>query len=150
MTFSLAHQTLVFLESILLGVCGGIVYDICRAVRRVTNLKLLGTAVIDVIFWIIVLSGFFYFAVTDAVSQMRFYVAFGEISGMILYFLSFTPFFLPLFCFITKYILLLLGLPHAFINFITIKIHIFKPLYNQGVEIIKKMKKTLSFLRKSG
>ena len=92
MTFSLAQQTLVFLEAILLGVIGGFIYDICRAIRQIMHFKTKGTIIIDSIFWLILLIILFYFAVTDAVSQMRFYVILGEIGGMLLYFLSFTTF----------------------------------------------------------
>lgn len=150
MTFSLAQQTLVFLESILLGAISGVIYDICRAIRRTAKLKMLGTIIMDTIFWIIVLIGLFYFAVTDAVSQMRFYVVLGEIGGMLLYFLSFTAFTLPVFCFVIKELLFVICLPIVFIQFIISKAHIVKHFCKHGIEIIKNIKKRLSFFRKSG
>ena len=150
MTFSLAQQTLVFLEAILLGVIGGFIYDICRAIRQILNFKTKGTVIIDSIFCLIVLIILFYFAVTDAVSQMRFYVILGEIGGMLLYFLSFTVFLLPLLKFIINSLLFVLTLPETFIKFILSKSYIFKPFYKYIIEIIKNIKKRLSFFRKSG
>ena len=55
MTFSLAQQTLVFLEAILLGVIGGFIYDICRAIRQVLNFKTKGTVIIDTFFGLLYL-----------------------------------------------------------------------------------------------
>lgn len=150
MTFSLAQQTLVFLEAILLGVIGGFIYDICRAIRQILNFKTKGTVIIDSIFCLIVLIILFYFAVTDAVSQMRFYVILGEIGGMLLYFLSFTAFLLPLLKLIINSLLFVLTLPETFIKFILSKAYIFKPFYKYIIEIIKNIKKRLSFFRKSG
>ena len=40
MSFSLAEQTLVFLEAILLGAAGGLMYDLCRAARRAARTAL--------------------------------------------------------------------------------------------------------------
>ncbi len=150
MTFSLAQQTLVFLEAILLGVIGGFIYDICRAIRQVMHFKTKGTIIIDSIFWIILLIILFYFSVTDAVSQIRFYIILGEISGMILYFLSFTVFLLPVLKFAISSFLFVLNLPNNFIKFIISKAYILKPFYKYIREIIKNIKKRLSFFTKSG
>ena len=95
MSFSLTEQTLVFLKAILLGTMSGLVYDLCRAVRRMTHAGLVGTALADLAFWIAALSGLFYFAVTDAAAQMRGFVLLGEGLGMMLHFLCFTPLLLP-------------------------------------------------------
>ncbi len=150
MTFSLAQQTLVFLEAILLGVIGGFIYDICRAIRQVLNFKTKGTVIIDTFFWLIVLTILFYFAVTDAVSQMRFYIILGEFGGMILYFLSFTAFLLPILKLFINSLLFVLTLPNTIIKFIISKAYIFRPFYNYIIEIIKNIKKRLSFFTKSG
>lgn len=150
MTFSLAQQTLVFLEAIILGVIGGFIYDICRAIRQVLNFKTKGTIIIDSVFWLIVLIILFYFAVTDAVSQMRFYIILGEIGGMLLYFLSFTVFLLPLLKLAINFFLFVLTLPRTFIKFILSKAYILKPFYKYIIEIIKNIKKRLSFFGKSG
>ena len=91
MSFSLAEQTLVFLEAILLGAAGGLMYDLCRAARRAARTGTLGTALADLVFWLAALGGMFYFAVTDAAAQMRGFVLLGEGLGMALYFLCFTP-----------------------------------------------------------
>ena len=52
MSFSLAEQTLVFLEAILLGAAGGLMYDLCRAARRAARTGTLGTALADLVFWL--------------------------------------------------------------------------------------------------
>lgn len=149
MTFSLAEQTLVFLEAILLGAASGLWYDICRAVRRTARAGTFGTALADLLFWLTALGALFYFAVTDAAAQMRAYVLLGQGLGVTLYFLCFSPLLLPLMCEILHYIVLFVvfpvGLGQRLCIFIAEK---FDRMAQVG-QIIKKLKKRLPFLKRS-
>lgn len=150
MSFSLEEQTLVFLEAILLGVGGGLVYDLCRSLRRVVHAGIFGTALTDFAFWLFVLGALFYFAVTDAAAQMRVYVLLGEGLGMALYFLCFTPLLLPVFIGLLR----LLGYMAAFLPRQGAKIcALAEQKWKAGerlVQIFKKIKKTLPFLKRLG
>ena len=150
MTFSLAEQTLVFLESILLGAVSGLWYDACRAMRRTTHLDSFGTALVDFLFWMTTLGALFYFAVTSAAAQMRGYVLLGQGLGAVLYFLCFSPLFLPLMCTILYYVGFLVRFPinlgRRLCIFAEAKLH----RLAQVAEIIKKLKKRLPFLKDSG
>ena len=150
MSFSLAEQTLVFLEAILLGVASGLVYDLCRAVRRAARTGMFGTALADLAFWLIALGGLFYFAVTDAASQMRSFVLLGEGLGMTLYFLCFTPLLLPVFV----ALLHLFARAAAFPPQLGGRLCVFAGRRLEGiappVQFLKKLKKKLPFLRRLG
>lgn len=150
MTFSLAQQTLVFLEAILLGVLGGLVYDICRAVRRATQTGIAGTAVADAVFWLVVLGGLFYFAVTDAAAQMRAYVLLGEGLGMALYFLSFSPLILPLLVLALRLAAGTFLFPIRLGCRICLWLDGFAGKIKTPAEILKKIKKRLPFLKHLG
>lgn len=150
MTFSLAAQTLVFLQSILLGAASGLWYDVCRAVRRTGRAGSFGTALTDLLFWLTALGALFYFAVTDAAAQMRGYVLLGEGLGALLYFLCFSPLLLPLMCAVLHCAGLLLCFP---VN-LGRRISIFAEKRLDGMaqvaQFIKRLKKKLSFLKHSG
>ena len=150
MGFSLAEQTRVFLEAGLLGVLGGLIYDLCRAVRRTAHTGTLGTALADLAFWLAALGALFYFAVTDAAAQLRAYVILGEGLGMALYFLCFSPLLLPGFAALLRAAGRVLRAPvragGRFCIFVESKIARLHP----GTQILKKVKKKLPFSGRSG
>lgn len=150
MTFSLAQQTVVFLEAIMLGVIGGFIYDICRAFRKEAHLKTIGTVIADAVFWFFMLTSLFYFAVTDAVSQMRGYVLIGEACGIALYFLSFSVFLFSFLCFIIKKFIFIIHLPILIVKILFPKISLLLANVKKHTQFIEKIKKRLSFLRKTG
>lgn len=150
MTFSLAEQTLVFLEAILLGVAGGLVYDLCRAVRRAGKAGTLGTALADLAFWLAVLGALFYFAVTDAAAQMRAYVLLGEGLGMALYFLCFSPLLLPLLLLALRFAAQMVRFPLRLGGKLCAWTGKQIEKIRLPVQIFKKLKKKLPFLRRLG
>lgn len=95
MEITLAAQTITFLQAIVLGVCCGVIYDGCRALRRVLHAGMGLTALLDAVFCLAALLGLFVFAVIYAVGQMRGYVLVGEGIGLALYFLSLSTLLLP-------------------------------------------------------
>lgn len=150
MSFSLAEQTLVFLEAILWGAAGGLVYDLCRAVRRAARTGTFGTALADLAFWLIVLSGLFYFAVTDAASQMRSFVLLGEGLGMALYFLCFTPLLLPVFVALLRLAARAAAFPPRLGSRLCILVGRRVEEFPPPVQILKKLKKKLPFWSRLG
>lgn len=150
MTFSLAEQTLVFLQAILLGALSGLWYDLCRAVRRTAHTGLFGTAILDLLFWMTALGALFYFAVTDAAAQMRGYVLVGEALGAALYFLCFSPLILPLVCGILHYSALAVTFPIRLGGKVCILAEKQLTKMSKITQIIKKLKKRLPFLKRSG
>ena len=137
MSFSLEEQTLVFLEAILLGVGGGLVYDLCRSLRRAAHAGVFGTALTDFVFWLFVLGALFY-------------VLLGEGLGMALHFLCFTPLLLPVFIGVLR----IFGRMAAFLPRQGTKIcALAEQKWRAGerlVQIFKKIKKKLPFLRRLG
>ncbi len=85
LTIAVELQLLVILQSVLLGAGMGILYDLLRALRRHFCFGKAGTAVCDLIFWIISLSAFFRFSVASAVGQSRYYVIAGLLIGAGIY-----------------------------------------------------------------
>ena len=150
MTFTLQEQTLVFLEAILLGAVGGVCYDVCRALRWTFRTGRLGTALLDGVFWLLVLGTLFYFAVTDAAAQARSYVLLGEWLGMALYLLCLSPLVLPVLRAVLRGVCWVAVIPWRMgAALAQIADRIFD---SQGlaVQILKKIKKKLPFLRHSG
>ena len=150
MSFSLDEQTLVFLEAILLGAAGGLMYDLCRAARRAARTGTLGTALADLVFWLAALGGMFYFAVTDAAAQMRGFVLLGEGLGMALYFLCFTPLLLPALVALMRFGARAAALPPKLGGRLCLFAERRLERISPPVQILKKLKKKLPFLRRLG
>lgn len=150
MTFSLAEQTLVFLEAILLGAASGLFYDLCRAWRRAARAGAFGTALADFVFWLTALGALFYFAVTDAAAQMRAYVLLGEGLGAALYFLCFSPLLLPLMTGLLRFCGLAAAFPVRLGRWLCMWASDKLDKMACVAQIIKKLKKKLPFLRRSG
>lgn len=150
MNFTLAQQTLVFLEAILLGVLGGVCYDVCRAVRRTFRAGLWGTALLDGVFWLVSLGALFCFAVTEAAAQARFYVPLGAGLGMALYFLCFSALALPVLRALLETLCWAVRLPYrAGARAAGAAGRLFDSR-GRVVQILKKIKKKLPFSRRSG
>ena len=75
------------LQSLLLGIGIGLVYDILRAVRRHFACGRAATAVLDAVFWIVLTAGLFEFGLVFAAGQPRFFVLVGVLCGALLYFM---------------------------------------------------------------
>ena len=91
-------QWLVFLQSILLGVALGLYYDVLRALRRHFRLGVVGTALLDTLFWVGLLVALFEFGLNFAAGQSRGYVLVGMGLGGALYFALPGPLVIALLC----------------------------------------------------
>ncbi len=149
MTFTLGEQTLVFLEAVLAGAAGGVCYDLCRALRRRLHLGGLGTALLDGLFWLVVLGWLFYFSVTDAAAQARSYVLLGFGLGFGLYFLCFSQALLLLFQAIVGVLVWACILPVRLGRRTACLAAQFFDRAEQFVQNLKKTKKMLPFFRRS-
>lgn len=93
MEFSIAEQTLAFMQACALGVLIGFLYDLLRSVRIFTGAKFILTALCDVIFDILLIITLFLFFVNSTDGIIRFYIFAGVILGGCLYFLSISAIF---------------------------------------------------------
>ncbi|MBQ3378248.1 MAG: spore cortex biosynthesis protein YabQ [Clostridia bacterium] len=86
MGISVAHQTVVFLWSILLGAAIAFFYDFFRVIRK--RLRHLDFAVMieDVIFWLVACASIFVFVYNTNSGELRAFLAIGAIMGAFLYF----------------------------------------------------------------
>lgn len=147
MTFELAVQTAVFLKAILLGVGSGVLYDVCRAVRRIWHTGRVVTGLLDGLFWLICLGALFLFEMTDAAGQVRGYVLAGEGLGLALYFLSFSPIVLPLLISLLRAAAFAVCLPVRVGAVCAGRIRSWHQGRKKNGRIIKNLKKRLPFFR---
>jgi len=83
---SLAEQTYAFLMTILAGGVIGFLFDLYRVFRSMLRPKQLGTAVTDLLFWIVVTPTVFAMLLAGNWGELRFYVLVGLAIGLLLYF----------------------------------------------------------------
>ena len=84
--FTNSQQITLVLQSLLLGVGIGAVYDILRALRLHFRCGWAGTALLDTLFWAVVLAALFEFGLIAAAGQPRGFVLVMAAGGMGLYF----------------------------------------------------------------
>lgn len=87
-TFTNAEQLRLLLQSLLLGVGIGLLYDVLRALRWHFACGKAATAVYDTLFWLVTAAAFFEFGIVFAAGQDRWFVIGGAVGGMMLYFMS--------------------------------------------------------------
>lgn len=104
---SIAAQTVLFGQSVLLGVGCGLYYDLLRAVRRRSRGRL--TALLDGLFWLGVLIAFALFVLICADGSWRSYILLGLGGGLVLYFLTLSRPVLSLWEGVLAVVLTLLG-----------------------------------------
>ena len=83
--FSNQEQLRLLLQSLLLGVCTGLLYDILRALRRHFSCGCAATAMLDAVFWIVLSAGVFEFGIVFAAGQPRLFILTGAACGIALY-----------------------------------------------------------------
>ena len=83
--FSNQEQLRLLLQSLLLGVGTGLLYDILRALRRHFSCGCAATAVLDRVFWAILSAGVFEFGIVFAAGQPRLFILSGAACGIALY-----------------------------------------------------------------
>ena len=87
MGFTNAEQLRLLLQSVLLGVGVGLLYDALRALRRHFACGRAATAVYDAVFWLVVAAALFEFGIVFAIGQNRFFALAGVAGGMVMYFM---------------------------------------------------------------
>ena len=85
--FTNQEQLRLLLQSVLLGVGTGLLYDVLRALRRHICMRPRATAALDMVFWLVLAAGLFEFGLVFAAGQPRFFVLAGAAGGAALYFL---------------------------------------------------------------
>lgn len=84
----LAHQTVIFLSSLLWGVVLGVVYDVFRVYRVCVKSGTVSIAVQDVLFFSICAATVFLFLMGTVNGQLRVFCIFGIFLGSVIYRLS--------------------------------------------------------------
>lgn len=84
--FTNGEQMRLLLQSLLLGVGIGLLYDVLRALRRHFSCGRAATAVYDTVFWLVLAAALFEFGLVFAIGQNRFFVLAGAACGMAVYF----------------------------------------------------------------
>lgn len=85
MNMSTANQAYIFLIAVYGGLIIGVIYDIFRVVRSITQSGKWFTAVIDFVFWVLVAFLLFYMLFKVNGGQIRFYTLIGIALGWSLY-----------------------------------------------------------------
>lgn len=85
MTVPLQVQFLLLMESLLLGMGAGLLYDVLRAIRWYYHFGQVRTALCDIVLWLVLLAAVFQFGVARAAGQNRFYVLAGLVGGTVAY-----------------------------------------------------------------
>lgn len=140
MGISVAHQSNVFLCSILIGVVLSVLYDMFRVARKEVRHKNIFVMFEDVVFWLLCTAFMFVFMYNINSGQFRVYIIVGAILGCILYYLTISRFVVKVFCIITDIIKKTIkALLKIFIRpFIVI---VLRPLNTAGHRVSQKSKK---------
>ncbi|MBQ1375946.1 MAG: spore cortex biosynthesis protein YabQ [Clostridia bacterium] len=86
MGISVAHQTVVFLYSIVFGAAAAFLYDVFRVIRRrIRHLDLVVMAE-DIIFWLAAFASLFVFVYNVNSGELRAFLMVGAAMGAFLYF----------------------------------------------------------------
>ncbi|NCB63163.1 MAG: hypothetical protein EOM52_06030 [Clostridia bacterium] len=87
MEISLTGQLAVFLGAAVLGIGGGLLYDLFRLLCRRVRIPLLGS-LLDLLFWLAVTAGLFLFVITAGAGEMRIFMLLAVFLGAVVYFLA--------------------------------------------------------------
>lgn len=95
--FTNSQQVTLVLQSLLLGVGIGAVYDVLRALRLHFRCGWAGVALLDTLFWAIVLAALFEFGLIAAAGQPRGFVLLTAAGGVELYLVALSETMLEVF-----------------------------------------------------
>jgi spore cortex biosynthesis protein YabQ len=87
MVISIEQEAIVFLTSVTGGLVIGLVYDLCRCIRKILKSNKGITFFLDIIFWITSAGICFYFLNFSNEGEIRGFIFIGFLLGIILYFL---------------------------------------------------------------
>ena len=88
MKIEVAQQTMLFLQSCLLGIVLGFVYDIFRILRLALKSGVVVIFIEDILFWSMSAVVTFLFMLTENSGQLRVFVLLGECIGAVVYYLT--------------------------------------------------------------
>lgn len=147
----IAEQTRLFLLSIGFGFLLGILYDVFRTVRLVISNSKGFVLFMDLLYFAFCTFLNFCYLLTLDYGKIRFYIAFAELLGWLIYYFSFGAIAIRASRFISELIKKLFSLLTKPVKFFVRKI---KPVYKKVIKIFKKIlrkstKKTKFSLQKS-
>jgi len=93
----IADQTRIFIGAIVMGLGMGAFYDLLRFIRMLLSGGRLLQALLDVLFCLICLCGFFLFVLARGEGELRFFIPGGMGAGMVLYFMALSPVIIQLY-----------------------------------------------------
>lgn len=128
MELFLSNQTFIFLEAFLLGTVIAIIYDVFREIRIKSKARIIGCAVCDLLFFIILIILFFAFIVSRSQGELRFFVVLAVTLGFILYFFTLSPYIRFI---LDKFFIVLSNLKNFLLNFFHMIISKLKLLYHK-------------------
>lgn len=141
MTVSVANQATVFLMCLLCGVVIGIVFDLSRCIRRLTNCGDVLTFVCDLLFMVMAFVIFFLCAVRFNYGDVRIFMIVSAMLGLIFYFFTLSKLFIFAVTYTVKFVVQIILLP------VKLLIKIFRrPIIfaaNIGIKGAKKIKNRL-------
>ena len=103
-----SEQLVSFLRATLLGLTGGVAYDLLRAVRLRSRAGRLLTHLLDVVYVLSVLLVVFLFALRQGEGELRLYMLLAMVLGISVYFLALSDIFRPIWGFWVDVLALLL------------------------------------------
>ena len=84
----MAQQTMVFLQSMVLGALLGLLFDDFRIIRIAIPATKLFVAMQDIVFFAVCAAATFLFLLSGADGKVRFFLIIGEVLGAVIYFCS--------------------------------------------------------------
>ena len=90
----MSGQAFIFMLTVIIGLCAGILYDIFRLFRSYIRHPNVLTHLQDLIFWLLVTAGMLYVFVNYFLGQIQGFAILGAGTGMILYFAAISSLFL--------------------------------------------------------
>ena len=114
---SMSGQAWLFLSTVLLGAGVGLCYDVFRILRKTAPFLARKSFVQlqDLIFWVVVTIGFFYFMLLRNFGEIRFFSIIGVAIGCILYFATVSRFVIFIFVWVITYLKKALAFPFKLI-----------------------------------
>ncbi len=96
MILSMYNQFYIFALTIVLGFIAGFIYDLFRIFRKEIKHHNILIQIEDILYWILVTFIMFKFVISKNNGETSFFLIFGMIIGMTLYFYTISPFFINL------------------------------------------------------
>lgn len=135
MDTSLMLELHIFFTAIYGGLIAGFIYDIYKAIRYLFKPRKFMTYLGDFLFWTIITSIFFYILIKNNWGEIRGYIIFGFLLGILIYHRLFSKFIYPI-CIKSGRVI-----GNAINGAISIILYPFKFLKNKSSPTLKKVRK---------